>query len=37
MHRLPAFHDSHTSVGREIMGHTGMTVGLEVSSTAPLR
>jgi len=31
MHCLPAFHDPNTSVGREIMEHTGMTSGLEVT------
>jgi ornithine carbamoyltransferase len=31
MHCLPAFHDPNTSVGREIMEHTGMTGGLEVT------
>jgi ornithine carbamoyltransferase len=31
MHCLPAFHDTHTVVGREIMEHTGMTGGLEVT------
>jgi ornithine carbamoyltransferase len=31
MHCLPAFHDLHTVVGREIMEHTGMTGGLEVT------
>ena len=31
MHCLPAFHDPNTVVGREIMGHTGMTSGLEVT------
>jgi ornithine carbamoyltransferase len=31
MHCLPAFHDTHTVVGREIMEHTGMTDGLEVT------
>src|SRR4029450_10143798 len=29
MHCLPAFHDTNTVVGREIMEHTGMTSGLE--------
>ena len=28
---LPAFHDPNTIVGREIMEHTGMTSGLEVT------
>jgi ornithine carbamoyltransferase len=31
MHCLPAFHDMNTVVGREIMEHTGMTDGLEVT------
>jgi ornithine carbamoyltransferase len=31
MHCLPAFHDINTVVGREIMEHTGMTNGLEVT------
>ncbi|SDJ40172.1 ornithine carbamoyltransferase [Frankineae bacterium MT45] len=31
MHCLPAFHDPNTTVGREIMDHTGMTSGLEVT------
>jgi ornithine carbamoyltransferase len=31
MHCLPAFHDANTAVGREIMEHTGMTSGLEVT------
>jgi ornithine carbamoyltransferase len=31
MHCLPAFHDSNTVVGREIMEHTGMTSGPEVT------
>jgi ornithine carbamoyltransferase len=31
MHCLPAFHDTNTTVGREIMDHTGMTGGLEVT------
>ena len=31
MHCLPAFHDSNTVVGREIMEHTGMSSGLEVT------
>jgi ornithine carbamoyltransferase len=31
MHCLPAYHDSNTAVGREIMEHTGMTAGLEVT------
>ena len=31
MHCLPAFHDTNTVVGREIMEETGMTGGLEVT------
>ena len=31
MHCLPAFHDTNTAVGREIMEHTGMTDGFEVT------
>ena len=31
MHCLPAYHDTNTTVGREIMEHTGMTDGLEVT------
>jgi len=31
MHCLPAFHDPNTRVGREMMEHTGMTSGLEVT------
>jgi ornithine carbamoyltransferase len=31
MHCLPAFHDSNTVVGREIMEETGMSDGLEVT------
>src|SRR5437660_3616697 len=31
MHCLPAFHDPNTTVGREIMEHTGMSSGLEVT------
>ncbi len=31
MHCLPAFHDTDTVVGRDIMEHTGMTSGLEVT------
>jgi len=31
MHCLPAFHDPNTVVGRQIMEHTGMTSGLEVT------
>ncbi len=32
MHCLPAFHDSNTVVGREIMEQTGMTSGVEVTN-----
>jgi ornithine carbamoyltransferase len=32
MHCLPAFHDTNTVVGREIMEHTGMSEGLEVTN-----
>jgi ornithine carbamoyltransferase len=32
MHCLPAFHDTSTVVGREIMEHTGMSTGLEVTN-----
>ena len=32
MHCLPAFHDENTTVGREIMEHTGMHDGLEVTN-----
>jgi ornithine carbamoyltransferase len=32
MHCLPAFHDVNTVVGKEIMEHTGMTSGLEVTN-----
>ena len=32
MHCLPAFHDENTTVGREVMEHTGMKNGLEVSN-----
>jgi ornithine carbamoyltransferase len=32
MHCLPAFHDTNTVVGRDIMTHTGMTAGLEVTA-----
>ena len=32
MHCLPAFHDTNTVVGREMMEHTGMTEGLEVTN-----
>jgi ornithine carbamoyltransferase len=31
LHCLPAFHDRNTTVGREIIDHTGMTDGLEVT------
>jgi ornithine carbamoyltransferase len=31
MHCLPAFHDPNTVVGREMMEHTGMADGLEVT------
>jgi ornithine carbamoyltransferase len=31
MHCLPAFHDMNTVAGREMMEHTGMTSGLEVT------
>jgi ornithine carbamoyltransferase len=31
MHCLPAFHDKNTTVGREIIEHTGMEDGLEVT------
>jgi ornithine carbamoyltransferase len=31
MHCLPAFHDMNTVIGRDIMEHTGMTGGLEVT------
>jgi ornithine carbamoyltransferase len=31
MHCLPAFHDPNTTVGKEIMEHTGMQSGLEVT------
>jgi ornithine carbamoyltransferase len=31
MHCLPAFHDPNTTVGREMMEHTGMPDGLEVT------
>ena len=31
MHCLPAFHDPNTVLGREIMEHTGMNSGLEVT------
>ncbi len=32
MHCLPAFHDENTTVGREIMEHTGIKDGLEVTN-----
>lgn len=32
MHCLPAYHDLNTEVGREIMEHTGMKDGLEVTN-----
>jgi ornithine carbamoyltransferase len=32
MHCLPAFHDTNTVVGAEIMGETGMSNGLEVTN-----
>jgi len=32
MHCLPAYHDTNTVVGRQIMEHTGMTGGLEVTN-----
>ncbi|HEY5248048.1 MAG TPA: ornithine carbamoyltransferase [Dermatophilaceae bacterium] len=32
MHCLPAFHDTNTVVGAEIMNETGMTSGLEVTN-----
>ena len=31
MHCLPAYHDPNTTIGRQIMEHTGMTDGLEVT------
>jgi ornithine carbamoyltransferase len=31
LHCLPAFHNQNTMVGREIIEHTGMTDGLEVT------
>jgi ornithine carbamoyltransferase len=31
MHCLPAFHDTNTVIGRDIMSHTGMEGGLEVT------
>jgi ornithine carbamoyltransferase len=33
MHPLPAFHDANTVIGRDIMEHTGLANGLEVSDT----
>jgi ornithine carbamoyltransferase len=32
LHCLPAFHDKNTVVGREVMEHTGMEDGLEVTN-----
>jgi ornithine carbamoyltransferase len=32
LHCLPAFHDLNTAVGREVMEHTGMRDGLEVTN-----
>jgi ornithine carbamoyltransferase len=32
LHCLPAFHDENTTVGREVMEHTGMSDGLEVTN-----
>jgi ornithine carbamoyltransferase len=32
LHCLPAFHDQNTAVGHEIMEHTGMREGLEVTN-----
>ena len=32
MHCLPAFHDENTTVGRDVMEHTGMKDGLEVTN-----
>jgi ornithine carbamoyltransferase len=32
MHCLPAFHDTNTTVGRDIMERTGMIAGLEVTN-----
>jgi ornithine carbamoyltransferase len=32
MHCLPAFHDQNTTIGREVMGRTGMRDGLEVTN-----
>jgi ornithine carbamoyltransferase len=31
MHCLPAFHDTRTTVGRDVAESTGMTGGLEVT------
>jgi ornithine carbamoyltransferase len=31
MHCLPAFHDDNTVVGKEMIEHTGMTDGIEVT------
>lgn len=31
MHCLPAYHDTNTAVGADIMNHTGMSSGLEVT------
>jgi ornithine carbamoyltransferase len=31
MHCLPAFHDKNTVVGRQVMEHTGLDDGLEVT------
>jgi len=33
MHCLPAFHDSNTVVGKEMMEHTNMPDGIEVTNT----
>jgi ornithine carbamoyltransferase len=33
MHCLPAFHDTQTVVGREIMEHTGLEGGMEVTDS----
>jgi ornithine carbamoyltransferase len=32
MHCLPAFHDTNTIVGSEMIEHTGMSEGLEVTA-----
>jgi ornithine carbamoyltransferase len=32
MHCLPAFHDTNTIVGGEMIEHTGMSEGLEVTA-----